>query len=249
MAATRDDRILRHPRRAVVLLSGGLDSATVLAVAQNKGYEAHALTFRYGQRHAQELRAAEQIASRLGAASHRIMNVDLRALGGSALTSDMPVPKKRALDGAAASREIPPTYVPARNTIFLSLALGYAEVIGAADLFLGVNAVDYSGYPDCRPEYLAAFERTANLATRAGVEGTLSFRIHAPLVNLSKREIIQLGMSLAVDYSLTTSCYDPVQNGAACGECDACQLRLAGFAEVGVADPAAYAFSAGKAHA
>jgi 7-cyano-7-deazaguanine synthase len=245
----QDQRRPSRPGRAVVLLSGGLDSTTVLAVARSEGYEAHALSFRYGQRHAIELCAAERVAARFGVEHHRVIDIDLRAFGGSALTSDLPVPKNRDLSEAPESGGIPSTYVPARNTIFLSFALAYAEIIGAPDIFLGVNALDYSGYPDCRPEYLTAFERMANLATRAGVEGAVSFRVHAPLLRLTKREIVQLGVSLGVDYSLTTSCYDPAPDGAACGECDSCQLRLRGFAEAGISDPISYARSASKATA
>jgi 7-cyano-7-deazaguanine synthase len=226
------------PPRAVVLLSGGLDSTTVVALAKRDGYDVYALSFRYGQRHAHELEAARRVAARYGAARHEIVEIDLRPFGGSALTADIPVPKGRDV---AQESEIPITYVPARNTIFLSFALAYAEVIGATDIFIGVNALDYSGYPDCRPEYVAAFERVANLATRAGVEGTAPIHIRAPLIDLTKAQIIQLGLSLGVDYAGTMSCYDPAPNGAACGECDACQLRLRGFAEAGTSDPASYA--------
>lgn len=224
-------------RRAVVLLSGGLDSTTVLALATREGYETYALSFRYGQRHAHELEAARRAAARFGVARHEIVDIDLRAFGGSALTADIPVPKGRdvAHDGG-----IPVTYVPARNTIFLSFALAYAEVSGAGEIYIGVNALDYSGYPDCRPEYIEAFERLANLATRAGVEGTTHLQIRAPLLHLTKSAIIQLGLALGVDYGETTSCYDPALDGAACGECDACQLRLRGFADAGVTDPARY---------
>ena len=225
-------------RRAIVLLSGGLDSATVLAIAKAEGYDVIALSFRYGQRHAVELRAARAVARAAGVARHLEVDLDLRAMGGSALTADIPVPKNRSMDDP--STEIPVTYVPARNTIFLAYALGFAEVEGAADLFLGVNALDYSGYPDCRPEYITAFERLANLATKAGVEGTARFRIHTPLIDLSKREIIARGLALGVDYSLTHSCYDPSPNGEACGDCDSCQLRLKGFRENGIEDPAPY---------
>jgi 7-cyano-7-deazaguanine synthase len=225
-------------RRAVVLLSGGLDSTTVLALARGEGYEAYALSFRYGQRHAHELEAARRAAARYGVTRHEIVEIDLRPFGGSALTSDIPVPKGR--DVAHAS-DIPITYVPARNTIFLSFALAYAEVVGATEIFIGVNALDYSGYPDCRPEYVAAFERLANLATRAGVEGTTPIHIRAPLIDLGKAQIIRLGLSLGVEYAETSSCYDPAPNGDACGECDACQLRLRGFADAGARDPARYA--------
>lgn len=223
---------------AVILLSGGLDSATTLAIARQAGFTMHALSFRYGQRHAVELEAAAAVARQLGAEQHTIAEVDLRFIGGSALTSEVAVPKGRSPDVMA--QGIPVTYVPARNTIFLSYALGWAEVLGAADIFLGVNALDYSGYPDCRPEYIAAFERLANLATRAGVEGDRPFRIHTPLIHLSKREIIATGRSLGVDFSLTRSCYDPSPDGRACGECDSCLLRLRGFLENGLEDPAPY---------
>lgn len=222
---------------AVVLLSGGLDSATVLAIARAEGFEPVALSFRYGQRHAVELEAARRLAERAAVARHLVIDIDLRPIGGSALTGDIPVPKDRILDGA--EREIPVTYVPARNTIFLSYALAWAEVLDATDIFLGVNALDYSGYPDCRPEYIAAFEAMARLATRAGVEGK-ALRIHTPLIALTKREIIARGMALGVDYSLTRSCYDPGPQGEGCGRCDSCQLRLKGFAENGIADPAPY---------
>lgn len=227
--------------KAVVLLSGGLDSATVLAIARTQGFEPHAISFRYGQRHAVELDAAREVASRLGAARHVVLDIDLGTFGGSALTSDIPVPKGRS--PAAMSGEIPVTYVPARNTIFLSYALAFAEVTGATDIFLGVNALDYSGYPDCRPEYIAAFEQMANLATKAGVEGTTRLRIHTPLIQLSKREIIATGLRLGVDYGMTRSCYDPSPGGEACGRCDSCVLRLKGFRENGVADPAPYSKS------
>jgi len=224
--------------RAVVLLSGGLDSATTLAIAKKAGYRCHALSFDYGQRHRFELDAARRVAAALGAVEHRIVRVDLTAEGGfgrSALTDRIAVPKDRRQTG-----EIPPTYVPARNTILLSIALGYAEVLGAFDIFLGVNAVDYSGYPDCRPEFVEAFEKLANLATAASVEGRGRFRIHAPLIAMTKGQIIRTGLALGVDYSLTHSCYDPAGDGAACGHCDACRLRLAGFAEADATDPARY---------
>jgi 7-cyano-7-deazaguanine synthase len=225
-------------KKAVVLLSGGLDSTTVLAIAKSAAYEPHALSFRYGQRHEGELDAARQIASAAGVADHVVAEIDLRVFGGSALTADIEVPKGR--DQAAMASEIPITYVPARNTIFLSLALAFAEVLGSSDIFLGVNALDYSGYPDCRSEYIEAFERMANLATKAGVEGRQSLRIHAPLMELTKEGIIRRGLELGVDYSLTRSCYDPDAGGRACGLCDACQLRLQGFAAVGIPDPAPY---------
>lgn len=224
---------------AVLLLSGGLDSATVLAYATRAGYAVHALSFRYGQRHSLELEKASALAAKWGAAQHIICDIDLRKFGGSALTADVDVPKDR--DESAMSTGIPVTYVPARNTIFLSFALAWAEVLGAQDVFIGVNALDYSGYPDCRPEFIGAFERLANLATRAGVEGTSRLTVHTPLMQLTKREIIQLGTSLGVDYAMTTSCYDPAPDGAACGHCDACQLRRRGFAQAGQQDPAAYA--------
>jgi len=222
-----------------VLLSGGLDSTTVLAVAKRDGYTPHAMTFRYGQRHAVEIEAARRVAAAHDVTQHVVVDIDLRQWGGSALTGDDAVPKDR--DVEAAHDEIPVTYVPARNTIFLSFALAWAEVLGADAIFIGVNALDYSGYPDCRPEYIESFERMANLATRAGVEGTQRLRIHAPLQHLSKAEIIALGRSLGVDYSLTTSCYDPAPDGTACGHCDACQLRLRGFAANALADPIDYA--------
>jgi 7-cyano-7-deazaguanine synthase len=226
------------PRKAVVLLSGGLDSATTLAIAKADGFETHALSFDYGQRHARELDAARQVAASLGVTEHRIARVDLTAFGGSALTDDIPVPLDRS--PAQMAGEIPVTYVPARNTIFLAYALGWAEVLGADDIFIGVNAVDYSGYPDCRPEFILAFEQMANLATRAGVEGR-RLSIHTPLINLTKRQIIQRGLALGVDYGLTLTCYTPSPEGLACGRCDACQLRLKGFAEAGLPDPAGYA--------
>jgi 7-cyano-7-deazaguanine synthase len=229
-----------EPMRAVLLLSGGLDSATLLALATSEGYAIHALSFDYGQRHSAELTAARKIAQRYGVVQHLIAKIDLRVFGGSALTSDIPVPKDRALDDG--DIEIPITYVPARNTIFLSYALALAEVVGAKEIFIGVNALDYSGYPDCRPEFIAAFERMANLATRAGVESSdgSAIRVRVPLIELSKRGIIELGLRLGVDYSMTLSCYDPTPAGEACGRCDACQLRHRGFAEAGAVDPAAY---------
>ncbi|MBI4893449.1 MAG: 7-cyano-7-deazaguanine synthase QueC [Acidobacteria bacterium] len=224
-------------KRAVCLVSGGLDSATALACAVRDGYETYALSFDYGQRHRVELEAAERVARQMGAAAHRTIAIDLRAFGGSALTAEIDVPKGRQKEEMG--QGIPVTYVPARNTVFLSIALAWAEVLEAEDLFLGVNAVDYSGYPDCRPGYIEAFEKMANLATRAGVEGKSRFKIHTPLIDLSKGEIIRLGLRLGVDYGLTHSCYDPV-DGLSCGECDSCQLRLAGFAEAGAADPLRY---------
>jgi 7-cyano-7-deazaguanine synthase len=225
-------------RHAVLLLSGGLDSTTMLALATSERYEVHALTFRYGQRHEHEVEAARQIAARYRVARHVVIDIDLRTFGGSALTGSGPIPRDRSANAMAS--EIPSTYVPARNTIFLSFALAWAETLGAREIFIGVNALDYSGYPDCRPEYLAAFERLATLATRSGVEGDGAIRIRAPLLHLSKSEIIQLGLGLGVDYAGTTTCYDPDASGAACGHCDACTLRLRGFAEFGLADPARY---------
>ena len=222
---------------AIVLLSGGLDSATVLALAKAQGFTPSALTFRYGQRHAVELEAARRVAAAMGVRDHRIADIDLRVFGGSALTSDIAVPKGRP-DAEIASG-IPVTYVPARNTIMLSFALAFAEVIDAADIFVGVNAVDYSGYPDCRPDYIGAFETMANLATKAAVEGR-RLTIHTPLIRLSKAEIIRQGLALGVDYAITSTCYDPDPSGLACGQCDSCHLRLKGFAEAGLADPAGY---------
>jgi len=225
-------------RPAVVLLSGGLDSATVVAVALRDGYDVAALSFRYGQRHALEIEAATRVARHFGIRRHQVLDIDLGAFGGSALTADIPVPKDRSEDEIGGV--IPITYVPARNTIFLSFALAFAEVVGARDIFIGVNALDYSGYPDCRPEFVNAFERLANVATKAAVESGGGFRVHAPLLHLRKSGIITLGLSLGVDYSLTSSCYDPSPEGEACGRCDACLLRLKGFAEVGVEDPVRY---------
>ncbi|HEY2853070.1 MAG TPA: 7-cyano-7-deazaguanine synthase QueC [Gemmatimonadaceae bacterium] len=224
---------------AVVLLSGGLDSTTVLAYAVDAGFVPHAMTFRYGQRHAIEIESAQRVARAHGVRDHIIVDIDLRIFGGSALTSDLEVPKDRGVDEM--QHGIPITYVPARNTIFLSYALAWSEVLGASDIFIGVNAIDYSGYPDCRPEYVAAFERMANLATRGAVEGTTPVRIRAPLINLTKQEIIELGLRLGVDYGLTSSCYDPSPSGVACGRCDACRLRLEAFARAGAGDPVRYA--------
>jgi 7-cyano-7-deazaguanine synthase len=229
-------------KSAVVLLSGGLDSATVLAVARNEGYRCHALTVSYGQRHSVELEAARRVAAALGAVEHRVFELDLSVFGASALTADLPVPKDRSADSMA--HGIPITYVPARNTVFLAISLAWAETLGSFDIFIGVNAVDYSGYPDCRPEFIAAFESLANLATKAGVEHRGRFRAHAPLVNLTKAEIIRLGATLGVDYALTHSCYDPAQDGRACGRCDSCQLRRAGFVAAGIPDPTIYAAGA-----
>ena len=223
-------------KRAVVLLSGGLDSATTLAICANDGFEPHALSFDYGQRHRFELNAAPRVAESLSAREHRLATIDLRIFGGSALTDDIAVPKNRG----ANANEIPVTYVPARNTIFLSYALAWCEVLGAADIFIGANAIDYSGYPDCRPEFISAFEHLAGLATKSGVEGT-RFQIHAPLLSMSKADIIRKGTELSVDFSLTQSCYDPTAEGLACGECDSCRLRLAGFREAGLTDPIRYA--------
>jgi len=225
-------------RSAVGLLSGGLDSATTLAFARRDGFACYALSFDYGQRHRIELEAAARVARSLGAVEHKIAVIDLRLFGGSALTADIDVPKDRPV--SAMTHGVPITYVPARNTIFLSFALAWAEVLGSSDIFIGVNAVDYSGYPDCRPEYIQAFERMANLATKAGVEGSQRLTIHTPLITLSKPEIIRAGLSLGVDYSLTHSCYDPSADGRSCGHCDSCLIRLAGFAAAGAADPLPY---------
>jgi len=225
-------------KRAVVLLSGGLDSATVMAIARSQGYELYGLSFSYGQRHAYELEAAKRVAEFIGVADHRTAVIDLRVFGGSALTADIAVPKGRDLDEMA--HGIPITYVPARNTIFLSFALAWAEVLGSSDIFIGVNALDYSGYPDCRPEYIEAFEKMANLATKAGVEGRQRLKIHTPLIVLTKAQIIRKGIDLGVDYSLTSSCYDPSPAGEPCGQCDSCLLRQKGFRENGVEDPLRY---------
>ncbi len=222
-------------KKAVVLYSGGLDSTTCMAIARADGFEAYAMSFAYGQRHSVELEKARRYAPLIGAASHQVVQIDLRQIGGSALTGEIDVPKE-----GVAEDVIPITYVPARNTIFLSFALAWAEVLGAFDIFVGVNALDYSGYPDCRPEYISAFENMANLATRAGVEGTGRYCIHTPLIQLSKAEIILTGLDLGVDYSLTHSCYDPTPAGLACGRCDSCRLRLKGFAEAGIEDPIDY---------
>jgi len=224
-------------KKAVVLLSGGLDSTTVVAIAKKQGFAVYALSFDYGQNHKQELDSAARVAKELGVAQHTVVKVDLRSFGGSALTSDQPIPKHRS--AAEIGQGVPVTYVPARNTVFLSLALAWAETLGATDLFLGVNALDYSGYPDCRPEFIDAFERMANLGTKMGAEGS-HIRIHAPLISMTKKEIVQTGLSLGLDYSITTTCYDPAATGEACGACDACLLRLKGFQEAGVPDPAAY---------
>jgi 7-cyano-7-deazaguanine synthase len=238
MVAPGRRSIMAESSRAVVLLSGGLDSATVLAEARSAGYVPYALTVRYGQRHGVEIEAARRVARALGVARHIEVEVDLRAFGGSALTSEIEVPKDRGDE--AISQGIPVTYVPARNTVFLSLALAWAETLKAFDIFVGVNCVDYSGYPDCRPEYLRQFEHLANLATRAGVEGDGRFRIHAPLLTLNKEQIIERGLALNVDYSLTHSCYDPTSEGIACGRCDACRIRRSAFERLGLSDPIPY---------
>jgi 7-cyano-7-deazaguanine synthase len=230
---------MNNGRKAVVLLSGGLDSVTAAAMGREEGFDLYALTFDYGQRHKWEIDAAKRLAASLPAREHKIVSLDLTAFGGSALTSDIAVPKGRTIEHMAS--EIPVTYVPARNTIFLSIALGWAEVLGASDLFIGVNAIDYSGYPDCRPEFIHAFETLANLATKAGVQGEAKYRIHTPLISLSKADIIRRGTALGVDYSLTHSCYDPSASGEACGVCDACRLRLKGFEAAGLKDPIKYA--------
>ena len=238
-AQVRATGLLPDGGAVVVLLSGGLDSTTTLAIAQSLGFSAHAMTFRYGQRHEAEIAAARRVATRAGVANHVIVDIDLRAFGGSALTdATISVPKGRSLDDM--SQGIPVTYVPARNTVFLSFALAWAEVLGANDIFIGVNAVDYSGYPDCRDEFIAAFETMANLATAAAVEGRQRVKIHTPLIALKKSEIVAAGRKLGVDYAITLTCYDPTDDGAACGACDACQLRLRGFEENGLRDPAPY---------
>ena len=230
--------MMRKELKAVVLLSGGIDSATTLAIAQNLGFVIYALSFRYGQRHAVEMEAAVRIAQKSNVAKHLILDIDLRKIGGSALTANIDVPKNR--NAKEMTKEIPATYVPARNTIFLSYALAWAEVIGSCDIFIGVNVLDYSGYPDCRPEYIAAYEKMANLATRAGVGGKQKLKIHAPLIQMSKSEILRKGIDLGVDYSLTHSCYDPSVSGEACGECDSCILRLKGFRDAGLKDHVRY---------
>jgi 7-cyano-7-deazaguanine synthase len=227
-----------QPKNAVVLLSGGLDSATVLAIARSQGFALYALSFSYGQRHIFELEAAARVAKSIRVAQHRVAAIDLRVFGGSALTADIDIPKGRT--AGEMSHGIPITYVPARNTIFLSFALAWAEVLGSSDIFIGVNALDYSGYPDCRPEFIEAFEKMANLATKAGVEGRQSLRIHTPLIAFSKAEIIQKGIELGVDYGLTSSCYDPSTTGEPCGQCDSCILRRKGFRENGIDDPLRY---------
>jgi 7-cyano-7-deazaguanine synthase len=225
-------------KRAVILLSGGLDSSTTLAIAKNSGFKLFGLTFRYGQRHKFEIISAQKIAQAYNLADHKITEIDLRTFGGSALTDDLDVPKDR--NNGTMNKSIPITYVPARNTIFLSFALAWAEVLGANDIFLGVNSMDYSGYPDCRPEYIQSFTSMANLATKAVVEGKQSIKIQTPLINMTKKEIIKKGLKLGVDYSLTHSCYDPENDGISCGRCDACQIRLRGFQEAGIKDPIKY---------
>jgi 7-cyano-7-deazaguanine synthase len=230
----RDER-----KQAVLLLSGGLDSTTLLALATQEGYAVNALTFRYGQRHGLEIDRARAVATRYGVLRHVVADIDMRQFGGSALTADIEVPKDRS--ASELGHGIPVTYVPARNTIFLSFALAWAEVLGASEIFIGVNALDYSGYPDCRPEFIRAFEAMARLATKVGVEGGAPISVRTPLIDMSKREIVSLGTSLGVDYAMTTSCYDPSADGVACGHCDACQLRLKGFSEAGLRDPVKYA--------
>lgn len=229
---------MNSARKAVVLSSGGIDSTTAMAIAKHEGFKIFSLSFFYGQRHAFELEAAQKVANAIGVTKHLVINIDLKQIGGSSLTDDMDVPKDR--DEQEMTREIPVTYVPARNTIFLSFALAWAEVLKSSDIFIGVNAIDYSGYPDCRPEYIDAFERMANLATKAGVEGTTKIRIKTPLIRLTKAQIINKGIELGVDYALTHSCYDPSPQGQACGRCDSCQLRKKGFKEAGVLDPTQY---------
>ena len=229
---------MNSARKAVVLSSGGIDSTTAMAIAKHEGYKIYSLSFFYGQRHVFELEAAQKVANAIGVTKHLVINIDLKQIGGSSLTDDIDVPKDR--DEQEMTREIPVTYVPARNTIFLSFALAWAEVLKSSDIFIGVNAIDYSGYPDCRPEYIDAFERMANLATKAGVEGTTKIRIRTPLIRLTKAEIIQKGIELGIDYALTHSCYDPFPQGQACGRCDSCQLRKKGFKEAGVLDPTQY---------
>ena len=229
---------MNSTRKAVVLSSGGIDSTTTMAIAKHEGFKIYSLSFFYGQRHAFELEAAQKVANAVGVTKHLVINIDLKQIGGSSLTDDIDVPKDR--DEQEMTREIPVTYVPARNTIFLSFALAWAEVLKSSDIFIGVNAIDYSGYPDCRPEYIDAFERMANLATKAGVEGTTKIRIKTPLIRWTKAQIIQKGIELGVDYALTHSCYDPSPQGQACGRCDSCQLRKKGFKEAGVLDPTQY---------
>lgn len=232
-------------KKAVVLLSGGLDSTTTLAIAKEEGFTPYALSFGYGQRHKIEIESAKRVAQRFGVVDHKIVTFDLRSFGGSALTSDIAVPKGRLPEEMSA--EIPLTYVPARNTIFLAYALAWAEVLKSSDIFIGVNALDYSGYPDCRPEFIRAFQDLANLATKAGVEGTTKVAIHAPLINLTKAQIIRKGIGLGIDYAITLSCYDPNDLGEACGECDSCQLRRKGFVEAGIVDPTHYSIARASA--
>ena len=229
---------MNHVKKAVVLLSGGIDSTTAMSIAKHEGFEIYRLSFSYGQRHAFELKAAQKMADAIGVAEHLVINIDIEKIGGSSLTDDIDVPKDR--DEISMSREIPVTYVPARNTIFLSYALAWAEVLESSDIFIGVNAIDYSGYPDCRPEYTEAFEHMANLATKAGVEGITKIRIRTPLIHLTKAQIIKKGVELGIDYSLTHSCYDPSYQGLACGRCDSCFLRKKGFKEAGIPDPTKY---------
>jgi 7-cyano-7-deazaguanine synthase len=229
---------MKQRPKAVVLLSGGLDSTTTLAVAKSQGFDIYALSIRYGQRHKIELEAAERIAQHFRVSEHLIVDINLRLFGKSALTDDIDVPKSRKTEEMG--KGVPVTYVPARNTIFLSLALAWAEVLGSEDIFIGVNALDYSGYPDCRPEYIAAYERMANLATKAGTEGKQKLKIHTPLIKMTKAQIIKMGLELGADYNLTHSCYDPSATGEACGQCDSCQLRLKGFRQAGISDPARY---------
>jgi 7-cyano-7-deazaguanine synthase len=229
---------MKTKRKAVILLSGGIDSSATLAIAGSMGYDLYVLSFNYGQRHSIELQAAQKIAGHFGVIQHIILDIDLRLFGNSALTDDIAVPKSRSVDRMA--KDIPITYVPARNTIFLSFALAWAEVLESSDIFIGVNALDYSGYPDCRPEFIEAYERMANLATKAGVQGNQKLKIHTPLIEMTKAQIIQKGSELDVDFSLTHSCYDPAKNGEACGECDSCLLRLKGFKEAGIPDPTIY---------
>jgi 7-cyano-7-deazaguanine synthase len=229
---------MNSDRKAVVLSSGGIDSTTAMAIAKHEGFKIYSLSFFYGQRHAFELEAAKKVANAIGVTEHLVINIDLKQIGGSSLTDDIDVPKDR--DEQEMVREIPVTYVPARNTIFLSFALAWAEVLKSSDIFIGVNAIDYSGYPDCRPEYIDAFERMANLATKAGVEGTTKIRIRTPLIRLTKAKIIQKGIDLGVDFALTHSCYDPSSRGLACGGCDSCLLRKKGFKEAGASDPTQY---------
>jgi 7-cyano-7-deazaguanine synthase len=229
---------MNNKPKAIVLLSGGVDSTTTLAIAKNEGFDLFAMSFRYGQRHKVKLEAAKRIAASFNVAKHVIVDIDLRLFGGSALTDNLEVPKNRTPEEMGG--DIPVTYVPARNTIFLSFALAWAEVLGSEDIFIGVNALDYSGYPDCRPEYIAAYEKMANLATKAGVEGKQKLKIHTPLIQMTKAQIIEKGLELGVDYSLTHSCYDPSPNGEACGHCDSCLMRLKGFREAGVQDPIRY---------